>query len=447
MKKLIIIALALLPLFVSAQQKAYTPTQENIAAREEFRQERFGIFIHWGVYSMLADGEWVMNNKNISYDEYSKLTAGFCPSAFDAREWVKAIKASGAKYITITSRHHDGFSMFDSDASDYNIVKATPFKRDIIGELAEACREEGIKLHFYYSHLDWGRTDYWPLGNTGHGTGRNFPADVETSGCWKDYQKFMRDQLTELLTKYGPIGAIWFDGVWDKASKYSWDELYEVWDLEAQYDLIHSLQPSCLVGNNHHIKPFPGEDIQIFERDVPGENETGYSRGTEVSTTLPLETCQTMNGSWGYKITDKAYRTPDEFIKYLVRTASKDANLLLNIGPRPDGKLPVEAINILNEMGKWTSVYGETIYGTRGGLIPEQDWGVVTAKGNTMFVHVLNPKNVIFLPYNGNKLVSAVEFGSENKVKFNQTAEGIILTLPESKSTDQIVTLTFKNEI
>ena len=257
-------------------QPGYVPSKENLAARETFEEERFGVFIHWGIYSMMADGEWVMNNKSLNYLEYQRMAAGFDPSKFDADAWVRAIKDAGAKYITLTSRHHDGFSLWNTKASDFNVVKATPFKRDIIAELAKACKKHGIKLHFYYSHLDWGRTDFWPRGRTGGGVGRPDGQD----GDWEHYLQFMNDQLTELLTKYGPIGAIWFDGVWDWP--HARDEMPERWNLYEQYALIHRLQPACLVGNNHHLLPFPGEDIQIFERDIPGYNEYGLS-GQEVS--------------------------------------------------------------------------------------------------------------------------------------------------------------------
>ena len=200
----------------TAWAQSYTPTPENLQARKEFQDNKFGIFLHWGIYSMTAQGEWYMNNRNIHRDEYAKLASGFYPSEFDAAEWVSQIKASGAKYITITSRHHDSFSMFDTKESDYDIVDATPFKRDIIKELAEECQKQGIKLHFYYSHLDWKREDY-PIGGTGKGTGR--PKGKEN---WNTYYQFMNNQLTELLTNYGPIGAIWFDGVWDHPTTFDW---------------------------------------------------------------------------------------------------------------------------------------------------------------------------------------------------------------------------------
>ena len=216
---------------VSAQ--TYTPAPENLQARKEFQDNKFGIFLHWGIYSMTARGEWYMNDRNIHRDEYAKLASGFYPSKFNAAEWVSQIKASGAKYITITSRHHDSFSMFDTKESDYDIVDATPFKRDVLKELADECQKQGIKLHFYYSHLDWKREDY-PLGRTGKGTGR--PKGKEN---WQTYYQFMNNQLTELLTNYGPIGAIWFDGVWDQPESFDWQ-------LEEQYALIHKLHDTHL---------------------------------------------------------------------------------------------------------------------------------------------------------------------------------------------------------
>ena len=183
----------------------YQPTPENLESRKEFQDDKFGIFLHWGLYSMLATGEWTMTNKDLNYKEYAKLAGGFYPSHFDAAKWVAAIKASGAKYICFTTRHHEGFSMFKTKYSDYNIVDATPFHRDILKELADECHKQGIRLHFYYSHIDWYREDaVW--GRTGRGTGRPNP-----KGNWKSYYQFMNNQLTELLTNYGKIGAIWLD--------------------------------------------------------------------------------------------------------------------------------------------------------------------------------------------------------------------------------------------
>lgn len=416
--------------FAQSSVKEYTPSSENITARQEFQDNKFGIFLHWGIYSMTAQGEWYMQNRNIHWQEYEKMASGFYPSRFNAAEWVSAIKASGAKYICITSRHHDGFSMFQTQWSDFNIVDATPFGRDILKELADECQKQGIKLHFYYSHIDWRREDY-PQGRTGQDTGR-----AEGHGDWKNYYQFMNNQLTELLTNYGPIGAIWFDGVWDQPTDFDWQ-------LEGQYELIHKLQPSCLVANNHHRTPYAGEDIQIFERDLPGENTAGMS-GQNVSS-LPLETCQTMNGMWGYKIEDQKYKSTKELIHYLVRAVGKNANLLMNIGPQPNGELPATALDRLKEMGEWMNTYGETIYGTRGGDVAPHNWGVSTRKGNRLFIHILDLQdNGLYIPLTA-KVTKAVKFTDKTPLSFKQDANGVLLKLPDvPDETDYVIELTVK---
>ena len=416
---------------LTAFSQTYVPTSENLQARKEFQDNKFGVFLHWGIYSMTARGEWYMNDRNIHRDEYAKLASGFYPSKFDAAQWVSAIKASGAKYITITSRHHDSFSMFDTAESDFNIVDATPFKRDVLKELADECHKQGIKLHFYYSHLDWKREDY-PLGKTGKGTGR--PQGKEN---WQTYYRFMNNQLTELLTHYGPIGAIWFDGVWDQADDFDWQ-------LEEQYGLIHRLQPACLIGNNHHRTPYAGEDFQMFERDLPGENTAGFSEGQEVSI-LPLETCETMNKTWGYNIEDQQYKSTKTLIQLLVRAAGKNANLLMNIGPQPNGELPAAAVQRMKEMGEWMNQYGETIYGTRGGDVAPQTWGVSTRKGNRLFIHVLDwQETTLRLPLKA-KVKKAVQFVDGTPVTFRQDKDGVLLTFPQVPTeTDYVVELILK---
>ena len=400
---------------VSAAEGKYQPTKENLEARKEFQDAKFGIFLHWGLYSMLATGEWTMTNKDLNYKEYAKLAGGFYPSKFNAHDWVAAIKASGAKYICFTTRHHEGFSMFHTKYSDYNIVDATPFKRDIVKELADECHKQGIGLHLYYSHIDWYREDaVW--GRTGRGTGRPNP-----KGNWKSYYQFMNNQLTELLTNYGKVDTIWFDGVWDQDENPSFD-----WQLPEQYALIHRLQPACLIGNNHHSAPNEGEDFQMFERDLPGENTAGLS-GQKISQ-LPLETCETMNGMWGYKITDQDYKSPKTLIHYLVNAAGRNANLLMNIGPQPDGCLPEVALQRLKDVGEWTKVYGETVYGTRGGFIAPHDWGVTTQKDSRLFVHVMNLQDkVLFLPTGSKSVKKAVDFVSRKPVKMQKCQGGVML--------------------
>lgn len=424
MKKLLAAAMLALSLTASANtNQTYTPSADNIAARKHFQDSKFGIFLHWGLYAMLATGEWTMTNNDLNYKEYAKLAGGFYPSRFSAKEWVSQIKASGAKYICFTTRHHEGFSMFKSKYSDYNVVDASPFKRDIVKELADECHRQGIDIHFYYSHIDWQREDA-PLGRTGLGTGR--PVDKQN---WDSYYTFMNNQLTELLTNYGKVGAIWFDGWWDQDQNPSFD-----WRLPEQYALIHRLQPACLIGNNHHHTPFEGEDFQMFERDLPGENTAGLS-GQSISQ-LPLETCETMNGMWGYKITDQNYKSTKTLIHYLVKAAGRNANLLMNIGPQPDGCLPAVAVQRLKEMGEWMKTYGETIYGTRGGRVTPRDWGVTTEKDNKIFVHILNLKDrSLFLPITDKNAKRAVDYVSRKAVKMQKCQGGVLITL-DSVPTD-----------
>lgn len=412
-------------LCINSFAQDYIPSEENLKSRQEFSDMKFGIFLHWGIYSMFGQGEWYMNNANLDWREYAKAASGFYPAKFDAKAWVSAIKDSGAKYITITSRHHDGFSMWGTKQSDFNIVDGTPYGKDVLKMLADECHAQGVMLNFYYSHLDWRREDY-PQGRTGHGTHRD-----ASKADWNSYYKFMNNQLTELLTGYGKVGAIWFDGYWDHDS----DSIPFDWQLGSQYELIHQLQPGCLVGNNHHVDVHPGEDIQIFERDVPGDNTAGYSGDMAISK-LPLETCQTMNGMWGYKITDQDYKSTDELIRLLVRTSGKGANLLLNIGPQPNGELPATALLRLKEMGEWLRKNGESIYGTTAGDIEEQPWGVTTRKRSALYLHILNlDKDQLVLPkkykvksatlLDGSKKVEVISRKAETVLKFGEVPSGV----------------------
>ena len=398
-------------------------------ARKDFADAKFGIFLHWGLYSMFGQGEWYMTNENINCHEYAKVAQAFYPHNFNAHQWIAAIKKSGARYITFTTRHHEGFSMWDTKQSDYNIMH-TPYGKDIVKQLADECHRQQIGIHLYYSHLDWTRDDY-PIGRTGRGTGR-----AAGKANWPTYYDFMNKQLTELLSNYGKINAIWFDGWWD----HDQDSIPFNWELPEQYALIHRLQPACLIGNNHHQHPFEGEDIQIFERDVPGENKAGLS-GQDISR-LPLETCQTMNGMWGYKVKDQNYKTARDLIQLLVRTSGKGANLLLNIGPQPDGSLPAAALNRLEEIGKWLSKNGETIYGTTGGEVAVGDQVVSTRKGNKCYLHVLsNELKQLQFSYQ-HKIKRVTSFATKEKLRFKQSGKGVVITLPQTLDpTDYIIVI------
>lgn len=413
----------------------YTPTPENLQARKDFQDMRFGIFIHWGIYSLFGQGEWFMNEHNVNYREYAKAASAFYPHEFNAKEWVAAIKDAGARYICFTSRHHDSFSMFKTAQSPYNIVDATPYGKDVVGMLADECHAQGITLNLYYSLLDWARQDY-PVGGNGRGTGRE--KGVSNMGR---YVEFMKGQLSELLTNYGKIGAIWFDGWWDH--KPTADAPFD-WHLPELYSLIHRLQPACLVINNHHVAPFPGEDAQTFERDVPGENKAGFSAGQEIGK-LPLETCQTLNGSWGYNCTDLNYKSTDDVVRLLARTAGKGANLLLNVGPQPNGRIPDEALKRLKEIGAWMRQHGETIYGTSAGEPGEQKWGPTTQKGKTLYLHVISAdSSAIAVPLKS-KVRSVRAFDGKKPLKFAKTKEGISVSLGQRpQAADFIVEVTLK---
>jgi len=380
------IAFALLAAATLAAGAATTARAQTIPGADTrwFEEARFGMFVHFGPYAVLGAGEWVMNTRPIARERYLTLQNVFYPHSFNAAQWVSTAKDAGMKYIVLTSRHHDGFSNWATAQSDWNIMN-TPYGKDLVKQLADECRAQGMKLGFYYSLLDWTRDDYeWHTGRTGQHSGRTAPSD------WRGYIDFMKAQLTELLTNYGDVAMIWFDGHWDQtADENRTDQSTAVdWHYPEIYAHIRSLQPNCLIANNHHLPPFAGEDYQIFERDVPGENASGYS-GQAVSR-LPLEQCQTINDSWGYNITDNRYKSVSELVRLLVRTAGVGGNLLLNVGPQPDGRIDEVSAGRLRGVGEWMSKYGHTVYGTRAGFMKPDTWGAVTAAPGKYYLHVFD---------------------------------------------------------
>jgi alpha-L-fucosidase len=408
-------------------QSNYQPSKANLEAREWFQNAKFGLFVHWGVYSVLGDGEWVMNNRKIPISDYEKLPAQFNPIDFDAAEWVAMVKAAGMKYITITSKHHDGFAMFDSKVSDWDIVDRTPYKKDVLKMLANECHKQGIKLFFYHSQLDWHSPDYFPRGRTGQDSGR------ANQGDWYKYLDYMDGQLRELLTNYGEIAGIWFDGWWDKPEAD--------WRLDRTYKLIHDLQPGALVGANHHRRPFPGEDFQMFEKDLPGRNTAGFNKDSVIGD-LPLETCETMNGAWGFNLTDRRYKSTRELIQYLVRASGFGANFLLNVGPMPNGKIQPEFTARLKEMGQWLAKNGEAIYGTRGGPVTPRSWGVTTKKDNKVYVHILDwpASDMLWVPV-GAKVKSAKYLKDGSEAGFVPVESGVLLKSIPQRAFDEFDTI------
>ncbi len=351
----------------------YAPEKWNLEARDKFAAQRFGIFIHWGIYANYAQGEWFQHQIGMDSETYGRIKDGFFPSKFDAKEWVRVFKDAGAKYVTITSRHHDGFSLWPTKVDDGFNIAETPFKRDILGELSKACDEDGLQLNFYYSQMDWRRKDY-PAGSASRKVLGN------QKGDYASYKKFMIAQIGELIDNYHP-GNIWFDGEWDHArcEKGVWKRDLD-WELDDIYDFIHSKK--TLVASNNHQPIREKEDIQLFERDLPGDNsDAGFSKDQPLVHDRPVEQCDVIQHNvWGYRINERKFRTPEEVCAMICRCAAKDSNLLMNIGPDGSGRLPARAVEVMAKVGEWMRANGDAIYGTRGcGLVKNAD-GSETAK-------------------------------------------------------------------
>ena len=276
MKPCMLFAFMLLGSIASAQ--TYTPSPANLKARQEFQDMKFGMFIHWGIASVLGDDMWAMEEKKIVKKDYMRLIRVFDPRDFNAEQWVSTAKRAGARYIVFITKHHDGFANWDTKYSDWKITN-TAFKKDALKLLAAECKKQGMKLGLYYSTLDWNREDYpRETGRTGQHTGRTGKGDS------KSYLQYVRNQLTELLTNYGDITCIWFDGHWDQTNpEGAADRTARIdWEYDSIYGLIHKLQPACMVGNNHHLSPIRGEDFQMFEQDLPGNNTVQSSGMVEI---------------------------------------------------------------------------------------------------------------------------------------------------------------------
>ena len=352
-----------------------TAKQISPKGMQWFLDSRFGMFIHWGLYSLIARGEWVMHVERIPVGTYEKLVSQFNPVRYNAEEWVSIAADAGQKYMVITSRHHDGFSMYNTALSEYKVTN-TPFKRDPIEELANACaRRSDVKLGFYSSLLDWHHPAY--------------RFRKESGLAWSDYLDFLHGQVRELCTNFGEIACIWFDGDWPRHLIDENNAHFAAggsFEYEALYDMIHTLQPDAYVQNNRHDKPLPGEDIQGFEQDLPGENSAGFN--TTETYDQPMEVCMTMNDSWGVNSQDDNHKSTRRLVHNLLRSASINANYLLNVGPTALGEILPVHVQRLHEMGEWLRSNGEAVFGTRSGFISSPD-GVSTSKGPVHYVHAL----------------------------------------------------------
>ena len=398
-------------------QTGYIPSKENLENREWFRDAHFGMFIHWGISSVLGkEIGWALSNQDI--DEYHQNINVFNPEKFDADSVVKLAKDAGMKYITFTTRHHDSFSMFNTKYSDWSIMN-TPYGKDVLKQLADECHKQGIRLFCYYSLTDFYRADYCQ-GNVKKASG------IKGECNWDEYIQFMKNQLTEILTNYGPIYGIWFDGHWDQVNNLPGKKTgtqKRAWKYNEIYSLIHKLQPGCMIVNNHHLSVFPGEDYQTFERDLPGENVGGgFSADALISKDLPLESNDIIGKSWGYVTGDTINRSTKELVHLLIKSAGLGANFLLNIGPTPEGEVREAHKKRLLEMGDWLKIYGETIYGTRKSFMKPAVWGVAVEKGDKVYLHITNPdliKNQIELEDFPYQLADGYHFESGEKIKIN----------------------------
>lgn len=344
-------------------------TEDRNLRTKWWTDAKFGMFVHWGLYAIPAKGEWVMYAEKTPVSEYEKLAEQFNPAGFDAKVWVSLAKAAGMRYIVITAKHHDGFAMYHSKADPFNIVDATPFGRDPLKELAEACKEEGIRLCFYYSHvIDWHHPHslHKECNNT-------WDYKLEEKRFPEYWNGKAKPQLTELLTQYGHIGLIWFDTAGGLSEEDSKDAVRHV----------RSLQPDCLINSRVSHYAGMGDYVSKGDNEIPMSGED----------TRPWETPMTLNQSWGYTTKDQVWKTAEALIRKLVNVAGKGGNLLLNVGPTAEGTIPELSAERLQEVGEWTHRNAEAIYGTSGSPFPcELEWGAITVKPGRLYMHVYNDK-------------------------------------------------------
>ncbi len=335
---------------------------------EEWKDNRFGMFIHWGPVSLKGTEIGWSRGREIPIAEYDNLYKQFNPVNFNADEWVSVAKAAGMKYIVLTTKHHDGFCLWNTRETDYNIMN-TPFGRDVVKELSNACKKAGIDFGTYYSSCDWYHPAF-PLGSPGGKTKKPSP-DLAA------YDQYLRKQLTELIINYGPLLTIWFDVPQVYSAEYG----------IPMVNMLHNLQPDILINNRAYSEP--GRTSGYAHQHTVGDYETPEQQIGSFQIDRPWETCMTIASQWAWKPDDKV-KSLEQCLQSLVRSAGGDGNLLFNVGPKPDGSIEPLQIERLKEMGQWLQKYGYSIYGKRGGPFKPTDWGVSTRKGNTIYLHILN---------------------------------------------------------
>lgn len=439
MKYLLILLIALF-ISIDAQDFTKETKEERDHRMQWWREARFGLFIHWGLYSIPAGewngstnhAEWIRTTAQIPLKEYDKLVDQFNPVKFNAEEWVKLAKDAGMKYIVITSKHHDGFCLFDSKFTDFDLM-STPFKRDILKELSDACHKHGIKICFYHSIMDWHHPDYLPR--------REWETDRPVEGA--DYNRFflyLKNQLKELLTNYGEIGVLWFDGEWED----TWNSKLGI----ELYNYVRNLQPNIIINNRVGVGRSGMEGLTK-------EGEFGGDFGTPEQQIPPTgfpgvdwESCITMNNYWGYNKFDKNFKTANELIRMLVDIVSKGGNFLLNVGPTAEGLFPQVSIDRLKEIGDWMNLNGESIYGTLASPFSNLTWGRCTKKmlGNDtrLYLHVFDwPEDgKLVIPGILNKPIKAYILSDKRKnlLSAARNEDAIVINVP-SKPLNEINTV------
>jgi alpha-L-fucosidase len=435
------------------QIPAETPAEHD-ARMAWWREARFGMFIHWGLYAVPAGewqgkpvpsiGEWIMNNADIPREEYEKLATQFNPVKYDAVAWAKAAKNAGIRYVVITSKHHDGFALFDSKVSDWDVVDRTPHKKDLLKPLADACRAEGIKFCCYHSIMDWHHPAQDKSADK-NGKLHYNPTSMK-DGRKAEYVTYMKGQLTELLDSCDPE-ILWFDGEWP-----GWWTEDDGRDL---YAFLRAKKPSLII-NNRVGKGRNGMQ-GLNKGDAEYVGDYGTPEQEIPATGLPgvdWESCMTMNDTWGFKKDDHNWKSTETLIRNLVDIASKGGNYLLNVGPTAEGEIPTASVERLAGIGKWMKVNGESIYGTSASPIGKPAWGRCTAKnvgGNTtLYLHVFDwpTDGKLRVPGVKGEAKSAQVLGGTETLQVVREGDDLVVTLPGKAADpiDTVVALTLGGE-
>jgi len=402
--------------------------------KEFFREAKFGMFVHWGVYSALGGeyqgkeyaSEWIQLHARIKADDYEKIAHSFNPVSFNPDKWMKLAKQAGMKYIVFTTKHHDGFCMFQSKYTDYNIVDYTSYKKDIVKMLSEACKKNDIKLGLYYSIVDW----HHPEFPAAYSQLYNFHGRPNPKADINKYADYQYNQLKELMTNYGPVSFAWFDG----GGGFKKVDRYKLLKGDSIIKMIRELQPGCMINDRIGSKA----DYGTPEQTTPGNIQD-----------QAFETCMTMNDNWGYAKNDNHWKSTQELVRTLIEVAHKGGNFLLNVGPDSQGNIPDSSVVRLQGMGKWLDINGESIYGTNNSLWESPSWGRSTTRflknGNSvLYFHIYNwPKdNILLIPGLKNKSIKAFVFTQKGKkqLKISQKDQNISIDLT-SVVQDKIATV------